>query len=126
MIVATLLRDAHAGRTHEVTGPRALTFAEVAAELTRVTGRQVTYAPLSEAEFAAMMVGFGLPEPEAVWLAGLFAMLLDGHNSAVTDGVERVLGRAPRDFSVWADRAYGAAPAAGARPEPLPVPSAQA
>ena len=37
--VATLTRDGHAGRTYELTGPRLLTFADVAAELTRATGR---------------------------------------------------------------------------------------
>ncbi|MGO4630416.1 NmrA family NAD(P)-binding protein [Streptomyces sp. 2RAF24] len=108
VIVATLVQDGHAGLVHEVTGPRLLTFAEVAAEVSRAAGHEVVYVPLSEPEFAGMLGEFGLPEPEAAWLAGLFAMLLDGHNASVTDGVQRVLGREPRDFSVYAERAFGA------------------
>ncbi|MEU6975255.1 NmrA family NAD(P)-binding protein [Streptomyces sp. NPDC046371] len=108
VIVATLVQDGHAGLVHEVTGPRLLTFAEVAAEVSRAAGHEVVYVPMSEPEFADMLGEFGLPEPEAVWLAGLFAMLLDGHNASVTDGVKRVLGREPRDFSAYAERAFGA------------------
>lgn len=108
VIVATLVQDGHAGLVHEVTGPRLLTFAEVAAEVSRAAGHEVVYLPMSEPEFAGMLGGFGLPEPEAVWLAGLFATLLDGHNASVTDGVQRILGREPRDFSAYAERAFGA------------------
>ncbi|MFF6773248.1 NmrA family transcriptional regulator [Streptomyces sp. NPDC012637] len=111
VVVETLLGDGHAGLVHEVTGPRALTFAEVAAELSRASGREVSYVPVGEAEFAGMLAGFGLPQPEADWLAALFTMLLDGHNTPVTDGVKRVLGREPRDFSAYAVQAFGAAAA---------------
>lgn len=109
VVVATLTDGEHAGLVHELTGPRALGFAEVAAEIARAAGREVVYVPMGEAEFAGMLTGFGLPEPEAAWLAALFAMLLDGHNTPVTDGVKRVLGREPRDFSVYAARAFGQA-----------------
>lgn len=115
VIAATLLQEEHAGLVHEVTGPRVLTFAEVAAELSRAAGHEVVYVPMEEAEFARMLGEFGLPEPEAVWLAGLFTTLLDGHNASVTDGVKRVLGREPRDFSAYAERAFGAAAGAAGR-----------
>ena len=108
VIVETLTRDGHAGLVHEVTGPRLLTFAEVAAEISRASGRPVAYVPMSEAEYAGLLVRFGLPEPEAQWLSGLFAMLLDGHNATVTDGVKRVLGREPRDFTAFAAGAWDA------------------
>ncbi|MFJ9811897.1 NmrA family NAD(P)-binding protein [Streptomyces sp. NPDC101158] len=117
VIVETLVRDGHAGLVHEVTGPRALTFAEVAAELSRASGRQVAYVPTSEGEFAGMLTGFGLSELEATWLAALFTMLLDGHNTPVTDGVKQVLGREPRDFAAYADRAFGPATEPGSAME---------
>ncbi|WP_052185698.1 NmrA family NAD(P)-binding protein [Streptomyces purpureus] len=106
VLVATLLEDGHAGLVHEVTGPRLLTFDEVAAEISRASGRTVTYVPVSGEEYAAMLEEYGLPRPEAQWLAGLFSMLLDGHNASVTDGVERVLGRAPKDFGSFAAAAW--------------------
>ncbi|MFJ8587502.1 NmrA family NAD(P)-binding protein [Streptomyces sp. NPDC093595] len=108
VVVAALTEDGHDGLVHELTGPRPLTFAEVAAVLSRAAGREVRYVPVTEAEYAGMLRGHGLPAPEAAWLAALFAMLLDGHNASVTDGVRRVLGREPRDFGTFAREAFGA------------------
>ncbi|WP_345693839.1 NmrA family transcriptional regulator [Streptomyces coeruleoprunus] len=107
VIVAALTRDGHEGVVHELTGPRLLTFAEVAAEIGGAAGREVAYEPVTADEYAALLQGFGVPAPEARWLAGLFAMLLDGHNASVTDGVKRVLGREPRDFGTSCGRRSG-------------------
>ncbi|MFD8210432.1 NmrA family transcriptional regulator [Streptomyces sp. NPDC059695] len=111
VVVETLTADGHAGRVHEVTGPRPVGFAEVAAEIARVSGRPVVYRPVSEAEYAGLLGGFGLPAGEAEWLAGLFATLLDGHNASATDGVKRVLGREPRSFTEFAAEVWGGAAA---------------
>lgn len=46
-----------------------------------------------------------MPGSEAGFLAELFTTLLDGHNARTTDGVERVLGRAPKDFGAFAREA---------------------
>ncbi|OII63702.1 NmrA family transcriptional regulator [Streptomyces sp. CC53] len=97
--VAALLEDAHAGRVHEVTGPRLLTFAQAAAELSAAAGREVAYVPVSPEQYAEGMRAYGLAAEEADWLAGLFSGLLDGRNASVADGVRRVLGREPRDFA---------------------------
>ncbi|MCX4984562.1 NmrA family transcriptional regulator [Streptomyces sp. NBC_00572] len=106
VVVETLMADGHAGRVHELTGPRPVGFAEVAAEISRASGRPVAYEAMSEADYAGLLTGFGLPAPEAAWLAGLFATLLDGHNASVTDGVKRVLGREPRSFTAFADATW--------------------
>lgn len=108
VIVALLTEEGHGGGTHEVTGPRLLTFADVAAELSRATGREVRYVPVTPQQYAGALEGFGMPREEAVWLAELFGTLLDGHNSATTDGVKRVLGRDPKDFTAYADEAAAA------------------
>lgn len=107
VIVETLTADGHAGRVHEVTGPRPVSFTEVAEEIARVSGRPVVYEAMPEAEYAGLLTGFGLPAPEAEWLAGLFATLLDGHNASATDGVKRVLGREPRSFAAFAAETWG-------------------
>ncbi|MGW6389168.1 NmrA family transcriptional regulator [Streptomyces sp. NPDC055103] len=107
VVVETLTADGHAGRVHEVTGPRPVSFAEVAAEISRASGRPVVYEAVPEAEYAGLLTGFGLPAPEAEWLAALFATLLDGHNASTTDGVKRILGRDPRAFAAFATEAWG-------------------
>lgn len=92
MVVATLTEDGHIGLVHELTGPRLLTFAEVAAEIGRAAGRDVRYVPVSVEAHTEMLQQCGLPAPDAQWLAGLFGMLLDGHNASLTSGVR---GRGP-------------------------------
>ncbi|MFK8907844.1 NmrA family NAD(P)-binding protein [Streptomyces sp. YS-3] len=102
VVVQALTEDGHAGVVHEVTGPQLLTLAEVAAALSQASGRPVRYVPLTEAQYAELLVRYGLVEGEARWLAELFATLLDGHNSSTTDGVKRVLGREPKAFADFA------------------------
>jgi len=102
---ATLCGEGAPGTVVELTGPRALTFAEVAAEIAAATGRKVRYVAVTGGEYEEMLVGFGVPREEAAFLAGLFTTLLDGRNAAVTDGVKRVLGRDPKSFTQYATEA---------------------
>lgn len=105
VVVAALCRDGGAGAVHELTGPRALTFAEAATELAGATGREVRYVPVTGPQYAAMLARYGVPEEEAGFLAGLFTFLLDGHNATVTDGVKQALGRDPKPFAAFAAEA---------------------
>jgi len=102
VVVATLTRDGHAGRTYELTGPRLLTFADVAAELTRAAGREIRYLPVTAAQYADAALAAGVPAEEIEPLSDLFARVLDGHNAHLANGVELVLGRRPRDFADYA------------------------
>ena len=106
--VAALTEDGHTGRIYELTGPRLLTFAEVAAELSEATGREIVYVPLSIEEYAAGAAELGLPEADIAMLTTLFAEVLDGRNAYPADGVQQALGRPARDFADYA-RANAAA-----------------
>lgn len=105
VVVAVLCGDGGGGTVHELTGPRALTFAEAAAELTGATGREVRYVSVTGPQYASMLQQYGVPEAEAGFLAGLFTFLLDGHNAPVTDGVKQALGRDPKPFAAFATEA---------------------
>ncbi|WP_017591627.1 NmrA family NAD(P)-binding protein [Nocardiopsis potens] len=94
----------HAGRVHEVTGPRALTFPEAVAEVSAAVGREIAYVPLAFEAFRDGMVGQGAPPEFAARLTELFGEILDGRNSAATGGVRDVLGREAADFSEYAKR----------------------
>jgi len=59
----------------------------------------VRYVPVTPEEYASELVTHGMPEEEAVPIAELIAEVLDGRNSYLTEGVERALGRPPRDFA---------------------------
>jgi uncharacterized protein YbjT (DUF2867 family) len=99
-VVAAALTDPdrHRGRHYELTGPRALTFAEVAAELSRASGREIRYTAIGHEEYEGILRDAGLP----VELGDMFRGILDGRNAAPADGVRQALGRPARDFTEYA------------------------
>jgi len=102
VVVAALTEPGHAGEVYEVTGPRLLTLAEVAAEISRASGRDIAYVPVRHDAFVAGMTASGAPK-DVVWLLDyLFSTVLDGRNAYLTDGVQRAIGRPPKDFSDYA------------------------
>jgi uncharacterized protein YbjT (DUF2867 family) len=100
--VAALTDDRHSGQLYELTGPRSLTFAEAAAEIAEATGREVRYVPVSLEEHAAEAAEHGVPAEVVELLTYLFSEVVDGRNANTTDGVQRALGREPKDFADYA------------------------
>jgi uncharacterized protein YbjT (DUF2867 family) len=94
--VAAFLDDRHIGQVYEVTGPRLLTFTEALEILS--PANPAAYVQVSPAEMVEGLVAAGLPADEATELVELFSTILDGRNVALADGVERALGRRPRDL----------------------------
>jgi hypothetical protein len=79
-------------------------FDEALAEIARASGRPVRFVPISADEYAARLSRAGLPD-DVVWLLTyLFTEVLDGRNARLADGVQRALGRPPRDFGDYARR----------------------
>lgn len=99
---AALTDDRHIGHLYDLTGPRLLTFADAAAEISTATGRTIGYRSISPIEFATDLVTAGYTPEEATPIAELFAEVLDGRNAHLTDGVQQALGRAPTDFTHYA------------------------
>jgi uncharacterized protein YbjT (DUF2867 family) len=100
--VAALTEDGHAGQLYEVTGPRLLTFSEAVAEIAAATCREIRYVQVSPEQYASALEAEGVPA-DFVWLVNyLFTTIMDGRNAQVKDGVQRALGREPRDFSDYA------------------------
>lgn len=62
-------KDNHGGRTYELAGDDGFTLAQFAAEIARQSGKPVRYENLPEAEYKAVLVKAGLPEPVAGFLA---------------------------------------------------------
>jgi len=100
--------DRHVGQVYELTGPRLLTFAEAIAEIGAASGRALRYRPVPLEEYKALLVQYEVPA-DFIWLIGyLFTEVLDGRNARLCDGVERALGRPPRDFRDYARDAAAA------------------
>ena len=102
VVVAALTDERHANKLYEVTGPRALTFAEAVAETATAAGRPIRYTQISPEAFAAGMRQAGVRDDVISRLDDLFAVVLDGRNSQVKHGVEEALGRPARDFADYA------------------------
>jgi uncharacterized protein YbjT (DUF2867 family) len=102
--VAALIEDGHNGEIYEVTGPRMLTFADVAREISCAAGREVKFIQIPKEAFAGAIAESGAPEEIAWLLDYLFDTVLDGRNAYVCDGVQRALGREPTDFADYAHR----------------------
>ncbi|RFU84377.1 SDR family NAD(P)-dependent oxidoreductase [Streptomyces triticagri] len=100
----TLTEDGHAGRVYELSGPRALTFAEATRTIAEAAGRPIRYEELTPAAHRAELVAEGWPEAAADALGAMFALHRAGHTAEVTDDVHRVLGRPPADLAPWAQR----------------------
>ena len=100
--VAALTQDGHAGQIYELTGPRLLTLAEAAAEISKAAGREIRYVSVSAEEYAATAARQGVPGEVIDLLTYLFGEVLDGRNAHLADGVRRALGREPRDFTDYA------------------------
>lgn len=99
--VAALTEDGHENQLYEVTGPRLMSFSDMADELSYAIGRQVRHIPISFEDFHANVAASG-----GDFVADVFTAIaretLDGRNAHLADGVERAIGRKPRDFSTFA------------------------
>jgi len=97
--VLALTADGHSGEVYEVTGPRLLTFAEAVDEIARATRRDLRYTRIGVDDLAAGLAEAQVPDDYIGLLRYIFGEVLDGRNANVTDGVQRALGREPRDFA---------------------------
>ena len=103
LIVVEALTDAsHIGQLYEVTGPRLLTFADAIGEIAEASGRRIRYKEILAEEYASLLEKHEVPSEYVSLVMYLFTTVLDGRNEFLTDGVQRVLGREPRDFAEYA------------------------
>jgi uncharacterized protein YbjT (DUF2867 family) len=100
--VAALTEESHVGKVYELTGPRLLTFADAVGEIAQATGRDIRYVPVSIEDFAATLEEQSVPGDWIELLVYLFGEVLDGRNAHLADGVQRALGREPKDFGDYA------------------------
>jgi NAD(P)H dehydrogenase (quinone) len=105
-----VLRDPaqHAGRTYDLTGPQALTFAEMASIITEVTGRAVRYHAESVPEAYASRASYGAPDWQVDGWVSTYTAVAAGQLAAVSPAVEDLTGR-PATSLAQLLRAGGAA-----------------
>jgi uncharacterized protein YbjT (DUF2867 family) len=97
-----LTEPGHAGAHYDVTGPQALSYADVAAKLTQALGRQITYIDAPDDAVRQALLGAGLTDWFAGALVGLYQDYrrsgTDGYAAQVTSTVQRLTGRPARSL----------------------------
>ncbi|MGW3173895.1 NmrA family NAD(P)-binding protein [Streptomyces sp. NPDC001153] len=94
-----LTTDGHDGRVYDLTGPKALTYAEAAEELSDVLGKPVRYVGLPDDEARVAMLSRGMPEFHVDALIGVARAYRDGGAETVTSTVADITGRAALGFA---------------------------
>jgi uncharacterized protein YbjT (DUF2867 family) len=93
---------AHAGKTYWLTGPELISNYDVAAVLSKLLGRTITYRELTFEENKNAMIRAGVPAPIAEMNAQAFSLTAEGDAEWVTHDVSSLLGRPARSFEQFA------------------------
>jgi uncharacterized protein YbjT (DUF2867 family) len=94
-----LSAEGHDGRTYELTGPAAVTFDDVVAELSAVLGRQIPFVHVPDEDAVAQFVANGTPEWTATNVITQFGLLRQGSQAQVRDTSRELTGREPRTLA---------------------------
>ncbi len=99
--VAAITQPGLRNKLFEVTGPRAMTFAQCVAEISEATGYPVRYSSVTIDVYLGALKEQDAPEDLQWLLRELFTVVFDGRNSNVMSGVEEALGRPATDFKTY-------------------------
>ena len=102
VVVETLIDEKHNGEIYQLTGPRLLTFKEVINEIAVASERSISFTPIALPAYTNVMKQQGVPS-DVIWLIEyLFSEVLGNpDNSEITNDIEKVLGRKPKDFNEY-------------------------
>ena len=99
--VRALTADDYVGKALPITGPQALSFAEIAEKIGAVIGRQLKYQPVSDEEAGRRFSATGASAEEVAAHVELWRAIREGRVGATTNEVERILGRKPIALDQW-------------------------
>ena len=94
--------DAHVGKTYWLTGPELLSYADVAAVLSKVLGCPIEFSELTREEEKQGMISAGVPEQIAAMNAHAVSLIAEGDSAWLSEDVPTVLGRPAHSFEQFA------------------------
>jgi uncharacterized protein YbjT (DUF2867 family) len=100
--VSALTEDGHYGKTYDITGPEALTHAEIASHLSDSIGRQIRFVDISEADMLNALLRFHMPSWQAEGLVEDYAHYRRGEAASISQDVKAVTGQLPRNIQTFA------------------------
>jgi uncharacterized protein YbjT (DUF2867 family) len=100
--VAALTQTGHEGKTYGLTGPEALTHAEMAAQLSQALNQPIAFVDVPEEGFREALRGLHMPDWQADGLIEDYAHYRRGEASGISSTVKEVTGESPRSFLAFA------------------------
>ena len=100
--VKALTEPNHEGKAYTLTGPEALTYDELASELSKVLGRSISHISLSPSDLKNGMLAQGMPEEIADRMLDLERYYREDQASRITNDIQQVTGRDPKPFAQYA------------------------
>ncbi len=100
--VKALTKLNHGGKAYTLSGPEALTYHELANELSNVLGRSISHINLSPSDLKNGMLAGGMPEEIADRMLDLERYYREDQASRITNDIKQVTGRNPRRFAQYA------------------------
>lgn len=88
-----LMNPDHVGKTYTLTGPRALSYPQIADAISQTIGKPVRYVNITETEAKVAMLGMGMPEWIVDFINDLRQLESKGGAEAVSSDVEHVTGK---------------------------------
>jgi uncharacterized protein YbjT (DUF2867 family) len=108
VVTKALTTRQYDGASLSITGPEALSYRQMTDKIGLALGRALRYEPISDEDARQQQIGWAAPEPLVEARLSIFRAIREGRLAEVTDGVERVLGRAPIAFDRWVEENVGA------------------
>ncbi len=105
VVVSALTQTSHRNKLFEVTGPRALTFAQCIDEISEAIGHPLKFTSIPVDVYINALNDQGVPAEMQWLLRELFTVVFDGRNCKVKSGVEEALGRPATDFKTYIHKA---------------------
>ncbi|MGC8494958.1 MAG: NmrA family NAD(P)-binding protein [Syntrophobacteraceae bacterium] len=99
---AALTMPGYENAAYELTGPELLSFGDMAAILSKVTGRPIRHIDISEKEQGEFFSKMGVPQYTVDGLVETFALIREGRFGYLTEDVEKATATRPRTFETWA------------------------
>lgn len=99
--IKALTTHAYDGESLPITGPVALSFAEMTAKISEAIGKPLTFQPISDEQALQRLITSGEPKAVVEAHASLWRAIREGRLATVTGEVERVVGRGPITFDEW-------------------------
>jgi uncharacterized protein YbjT (DUF2867 family) len=104
VVIAAMTQPQYSGHSLSITGPEAVTFADMTAKVGAVIGRELGFEPRSEDNERRAQTAWGSPQAVIDARLSIFRAMRHGRLAAVSDNVTKILGREPISFDRWAQQ----------------------